>query len=118
MQKNKKETVSPFTRAEILKKKVIPPTKEQVLIVKCNNGGLGFRYDCYPTNLLAENVPKEMFDSTVMKPIKFVRMLGQIKKNKKISDFHPFVLTIYRSALFFTFFGLLLISVFSINNYF
>lgn len=100
-----------LSRADKLKNKTIPLTTENSIIVKANNEGLGFRFDCYPNNFLSNIIPKENFDFTVKGANKICENAWTEKKKHEDMDFNPHVLKIYRVALFFTILGLLLLLI-------
>lgn len=105
-----------LTRAEKLKKKNIPFTTEGVIIVKSNNEGLGFRFDCYPNHLLYNTIPKENFDFSVKGANKIIENAWIEKKKHETMDFNPYVNGIYRVALFFTILGLLLLLIYMYSD--
>ena len=100
-----------LTRAEKLKKKKIPTSNKQIIIVKSNNEGLGFRFDCYPDHILHDIINKETFDLTVQEANRICQNAWTEKKKHENMDFHPLVNDFYRAAVFFTFLGLLLLII-------
>lgn len=105
-----------LTRAEKLKKKKIPTTTETSIIVRSNNEGLGFRFDCYPAHILENVLSKEMFDSTVKEANKICENAWTEKKKHENLDFHPLVSPFYRVAIFSTFLGLLLLLIYMYSD--
>ena len=105
-----------LTRAEKLKKKDIPSTSENSIIVRSNNEGLGFRFDCYPAQILSNILPKEIFDSTVKEANKICENAWTEKKKHENIDFHPWVTKIYYFAIFATFLGLLFLVIYMYSD--
>ena len=105
-----------LTRAEKLKKKNIPLSTESSIIVRSNNEGLGFRFDCYPINILSEIIPKEVFDHTVKEAHKICENAWTEKKKHENIDFHPYVNNLYKVAIFLTFLGLLLLIIYMYSD--
>lgn len=105
-----------LTRAEKLKKKNIPLTTEFSIIVKSNHEGLGFRFDCYPAQYLTNILPKEIFDETVKEANKICENAWTEKKKHENIDFHPWVTTFYRLAIFSTFLGLLFLIIYMYSD--
>ena len=105
-----------LTRAEKLKKKDIPLTTEFSIIVKANSEGLGFRFDCYPAQILTNILPKDIFDETVKEANKICENAWTEKKKHENIDFHPWVTTFYRFAIFSTFLGLLFLIIYMYSD--
>jgi len=66
--KNKKSAVSVedfFSRAQKLKNITFPTSTPKLVIVKCNEEALGFRFICYSHELLGNSIDKAIFDHTV-----------------------------------------------------
>ena len=105
-----------LSRAEKLKKKKIPSTTEFVIIVRSNNEGLGFRFDCYPANLLNNVISKEKFDYTVKEAHKICENAWTEKKKQENANFNPFVNNLDFIAKLFTFIGLLLLVIYMYSD--
>lgn len=100
-----------LSRAEKLKKKKIPFTSESRIIVKANNEGLGFRFDCYPINILGSSISKDLFNGTVNGANRICQNAWTEKKMHETMEFNHYVNILYRLALVCTSLGFLLLLI-------
>lgn len=69
----------------------IPSTNEKIIIIKPNNEGIGFKFNCYPDYILDSIISKEDFDATVRKAHRIVESTYLIKKHEEDADYIGFI---------------------------
>ena len=67
----------------------IPDTDEYRIIVKPNNEGLGFKYNCYSQEILGEIMGKETFDNTVKEINKIIEGVWKQRRHEEKAEFQP-----------------------------
>lgn len=77
-----------LTRAEKLAKVEVPSSNKKVVIVKANNEGIGFRFDCYPKELLLPDIKKGEFDQTVLHCHKICEKTFLEKKKEEDAEYN------------------------------
>lgn len=107
-----------LSRAERVAKMKIPNTSQRTLIVKPNNEGIGFRFNCYAPEFLPPTINKTTFDKTVKECHKICEGAYLQKKNEEQTDFGtPYKRTlIFGSFLLFIAIVLLIIRVYGTDN--
>lgn len=100
------------SRSTKMKTKQIPTTTEKKIIVKANNLGMGFRFDCYPNYILNGLISKEMFDITVRKANSICEHAWRESKIQETIDFFPKANYLYLISTILTIVGLILLALY------
>lgn len=115
VRKNSNKLISQFSRSLRIKNKVFPPSTEDIVIVKTNDEGLGFRFDCYSSSL-KHNCPKNLFDTTVKKANKICENAWSEKRMDERAKVLPKANFIFYLAVLMSFVGLIILVVFMFNK--
>jgi len=82
------ETINPYlTRAGRAALLDIPDTTPEVVIVKPNNEGLGFRFNCYNESILGDIISRSEFNNTVRGAHKIVESMYLRKKYEETAEY-------------------------------
>jgi hypothetical protein len=109
--KNANNPLSQFSRALKIKNKVFPPSTESVIIVKANDEGLGYRFDCY-SPCLEGRCPRNLFDSTVKRANKICENIWKEKRLNEKAKVLPAANFIFHCAIFICLIGIILLTIF------
>lgn len=90
-----------LTRAERLKQMSIPDTSDSLVIVKPNKEALGFKYNCYCSQLEAKGISKPTFDQTVRECTRICENVWRKKKMEENAEYMPVLKYILFVAIFF-----------------
>lgn len=69
----------------------IPNSNQKIVIVKPNNEGIGFKFNCYPEYILGNIINKHDFDQTVRAAHKVVESTYLTKKHEEDADYIGFI---------------------------
>ena len=107
-----------LTRAERIAKIEVPESTKRRVIVKPNNQGIGFRFNCYSKEYLSPEIDKAQFDKTVMLCHKICENTYLQKKVEEGAEFNASSKKILGAGVIFvlTALILLIIRVYGSNN--
>jgi len=77
-----------LTRAERIAKIQLPDSSKNMVIVRPNSEGIGWRFNCYSKEFLAPHIDKTTFDKTVMQCHKICEGTYLQKKNEEEAEFN------------------------------
>lgn len=115
VRKNSNNSISQFSRALRIKNKVFPPSNEDVVIVKINDEGLGFRFDCYSSSL-KPNCPKNLFNTTVKQANKICENVWSENRMDEKAKVLPKANFIFYLAVLISFVGLIILLFYMFLN--
>jgi len=100
-----------LTRAERIAKIEIPENNKKTVIVKPNNQGIGFRFNCYSKEHLFPDIDKTQFDKTVMLCHKICESTYLQKKIEEGAEFNASSKKILAAGVLFVLTALILLII-------